>query len=185
MAAYQLTLRNDKTRLYDRFALFLLLFQLVPAGWIVSSGAFVVPVKTAAVAAILLTLAAMAAYLGWLLTAAKQILFYLAILVAVPCWWLAGNGWAGPAIAVLALLYYLARKKPVVEVSQAGVRYPSLANRHFSWQQIANIVLKDGLLTIDLQNNQLIQQPLDENNPAPNEADFNEFCRQQLSQPQS
>ena len=185
MAAYQLTLRNDKTRLYDRFALFLLLFQFVPAGWVLSSEAYVVPVKIAAFAVILLTLAATAAYLGWLQAAAKHILFSLAIVVAVPCWWLAGNNWAGPAILVLALLYFLARKKPIVQVSQAGVRYPSFANRHFSWQDIANIVLKDGLLTIDLQNNQLIQQPLDENNPAPNEADFNEFCRKQLAQPHS
>ena len=47
--------------------------------------------------------------------------------------------------------------------------------------EINNIVLKDGLLTIDLKNNKLIQKEVNDEVLPSDEHDFNEFCRQRLS----
>jgi hypothetical protein len=53
--------------------------------------------------------------------------------------------------------------------------------KKFSWNDLANVVLKDNLLTVDFKNNKLIQKELDEGVSIQTEQEFNEFCRAQLS----
>jgi hypothetical protein len=45
---------------------------------------------------------------------------------------------------------------------------------------LTNIVLKDGLLTIDMENNTLFQLEVDTDHNYPDEKGFNEFCNQLL-----
>ncbi len=85
--------------------------------------------------------------------------------------------------AITILLYVLFKpvmKKKVVRISDTGIIYPSFPEKKISWQQISNLLLKDGLLTIDLKSNKLIQQYTEETGT--DEKIFNEFCRQQLNQ---
>jgi len=65
-------------------------------------------------------------------------------------------------------------------VDRESIVYPSFPKRIILWNELQNIVLKDGILTIDFRNNKLIQQDLDEEVTV-NEKEFNEFCKQQLS----
>ena len=57
----------------------------------------------------------------------------------------------------------------------------SVPKKHIEWSQLNNIILKDGLLTIDFKNNKFIQQFIDDTNTALNEQEFNDFCGQQLN----
>jgi hypothetical protein len=86
----------------------------------------------------------------------------------------------GAATIVFQLLYLYSIRKFEVKVESKSIMYPSFPKREINWNELQNIVLKDGILTIDFRNNKLIQQELEENHVL-NEKEFNEFCRQQLN----
>lgn len=62
-----------------------------------------------------------------------------------------------------------------------GIVINSLPKKNYSWQDVSNVVLKDGILTIDLKNNKLIQKEIESSGTAAEEAEFNEFCRGRLN----
>jgi hypothetical protein len=79
---------------------------------------------------------------------------------------------------MLFYLYNLSKRK--LKVSFANqIIYPSFPTRIIQWNELNNVILKDGLLTIDFKNNKIIQQLIKHSN-AINEKEFNEFCKQQL-----
>ncbi len=51
----------------------------------------------------------------------------------------------------------------------------------FSWAQMENVILKDNLLTIDFKTNKIIQVEIVETARMVDEAEFNLFCKEQLS----
>lgn len=78
------------------------------------------------------------------------------------------------------LLYFYSIRKFDVIVSKENIIYPSFPRKTIEWKELQNMVLKDGLLTIDFRNNKLLQQET-EGDDTINEKEFNEFCREQLS----
>jgi hypothetical protein len=110
----------------------------------------------------------------------KELRFLITMIVAAITWTLAGYWWATILSIVLVFLYDRSRQPLAVTIDAGGVKYPSFPIKHLSWAELSNVVLRDGILTIDFRNNHIIQQELDENMDAPNATDFNEFCRQQL-----
>jgi len=89
--------------------------------------------------------------------------------------------WAAAAMALVLLLYLFAIQVPVLHISANGIKLSILGKRFLKWEQLHNLVLKDGLVTIDLKNNKLIQQYLDERSMPVNEKEFNDFCKKQLN----
>ncbi len=88
----------------------------------------------------------------------------------------------------IPFLYFLAvvAEKQVkfpkeVAFDKTGILINSLPKKTFPWVQVQNVVLKDGILTIDLKNNQLIQKAIASGSSAAEEQDFNEFCRSMLT----
>ena len=51
----------------------------------------------------------------------------------------------------------------------------------FPWAEMQNVILKDNLLTIDFKTNKIIQVEIVESARAVDEAEFNRFCKEQLS----
>ncbi len=102
---------------------------------------------------------------------------------------MAAIGWAiisGPSW--MTILYFLA------VVSEKQVKFPqeiafdsegavvnSLPKKNYPWAEISNVVLKDGILTLDLKNNKLIQKPIESHTSAKEEQEFNEFCHLKLN----
>ena len=102
---------------------------------------------------------------------------------------MAAIGWAiisGPSW--MTILYFLA------VVSEKQVKFPqeiafdsegavvnSLPKKKYAWAQISNVILKDGILTLDLKNNKLIQKPIESDTSAKEEQEFNEFCLSKLN----
>lgn len=86
------------------------------------------------------------------------------------------------AFAAILMVYgYLVRFlniNPVIQVTKEGIRIKKLfSSSTYQWNEFSNIILKDDLLTLDFKNNKLIQVSIDENEPAVDEKEFNEFCR--------
>ena len=96
-------------------------------------------------------------------------------------WLYIGYWWVSLILVVLALLYYIARQTLQVDIDTEGIHYPSFPERTFTWKELNNTILKNGLLTIDFRNNKLIQQLIDEKETNINEQEFNDFCNKQLN----
>ena len=85
------------------------------------------------------------------------------------------------ATIVLELLSFYSLRKLIIIFSKDSIFYPSFPPRRISWNKLNNALLKDGLLTIDFKNNKLMQQFIDEKSTMINEKEFNDFCKQQLN----
>ncbi len=68
-----------------------------------------------------------------------------------------------------------------VAFDETGVVINSFPKKYYTWDQIQNVVLKDGILTIDFKNNKLIQKSIESDSSAAEEQEFNEFCKGRLN----
>jgi hypothetical protein len=57
----------------------------------------------------------------------------------------------------------------------------SFPKKRYSWDAFENIVLKDGLLTLDYKNNTLFQKQIESAVSKEDEAAFNVFCQERLN----
>jgi hypothetical protein len=57
----------------------------------------------------------------------------------------------------------------------------SFPKKRYDWSDLTNVVLKDGILTIDFKNNKLVQKEIQSGSNARDEQEFNEFCRNMLA----
>lgn len=85
--------------------------------------------------------------------------------------------WAAVIIFFLFLFQDISRRRLTVLVYEDRIIYPSFPKRTILWDELTNVMLRDGILTIDLKNNKVFQNEID--SPA-SEIDFNEFCIAQL-----
>ena len=96
-------------------------------------------------------------------------------------WILLEYYWIAGVHLIFSILSALAVKKPGVIFYTDMITIFSILERKIMWNQLNNVVLKDGLLTLDFKNNKIIQQIIEETAQPVNEKEFNEFCRQQLN----
>jgi hypothetical protein len=61
-----------------------------------------------------------------------------------------------------------------------GVTINTFSKQYYPWSLINNVVLKDGLLTIDYKDNKLFQKEIEEKISPVLESEFNEFCRSKM-----
>lgn len=53
--------------------------------------------------------------------------------------------------------------------------------KEVNWDEVNNVILKDGLLTIDFKNNKLFQHIILNSDEDISEKEFNDFCEEQLN----
>lgn len=83
--------------------------------------------------------------------------------------------------AVFLFVNFIQKKNTSMLITDAGVHLNRIFKTSiYSWTDIDNLILKDGLLTLDFKSNRLLQveivligKPVDEN-------EFNRFCNEQL-----
>jgi hypothetical protein len=89
-------------------------------------------------------------------------------------YWLAGLN------VVFYLLYIYATRKFEVIILRDKIIFPSFSKRNIPWTELQNIIMKDGILTIDFKNNSILQNEV-EGDDYFKEKEFNAFCREQLN----
>jgi len=67
-----------------------------------------------------------------------------------------------------------------VLINPDKINYTSFPVRAIQWNELNNVILKDGILTIDFRNNKIVQAEIDDVSNTINEKEFNDFCSQQL-----
>jgi len=101
----------------------------------------------------------------------------LSFSVAIIAWIILQFYWAAVIIFILFLFEDISRRKLTVLVFEDRIVYPSFPKRIIEWKELNNMILKDGLLTIDLKSDKLFQNEI--LSPT-SEIDFNEFCEVQI-----
>ncbi|HLY70862.1 MAG TPA: hypothetical protein VKR53_14115 [Puia sp.] len=91
--------------------------------------------------------------------------------------------WLCVIFFLLAFLEYQAKYPLEIGFSNKIIVVNSLFRKKFEWSDFTNIVLKDGLLTMDFKNNRLVQkQTIDDDvDDGADEDEFNDYCRNQLT----
>ena len=86
----------------------------------------------------------------------------------------------GTLLCYAFLLRFLQKKPEVIITNDNVVIKKVFGDEVFVWSQFNNIILKDGLLTLDFVDNKLLQLIVDEDETKVEESLFNSFCREQL-----
>lgn len=97
-----------------------------------------------------------------------------------------GISWIGAgvySIGIIALfltfLFSIATADTIIQIGDKIIIKTGLIKRTYSWMELDQVILKDGLLTIDFKTNQLLQHPVGQD-AAIDELAFNTFCRENL-----
>jgi hypothetical protein len=178
-ADYVITLKNDKSVLYNRMGI---LFILVNILYFIFLAFYTSEKKiqtgSLAIAVLLVPLLLLHQYFK---RANSRFGLHPYSFLIILGWINAGVYWMVAIVIILDLLHTAATMKKLVLISESSIIFPSFPSKKIQWSALNNLILKDGLLTIDFKNNRIIQQLTDETSGAVNEKEFNDFCRQQLN----
>jgi hypothetical protein len=118
----------------------------------------------------------------WLARKKKQPRYRVLLLIAAVGWLaMPYMPWLGALFFLLAFLEYQARHPLEIGFSPDRIVLNTLFRRRFGWSAFNNVMLKDGLLTLDFKNNRLLQKEVDEEEEGEaDEDEFNAYCRDML-----
>ena len=91
--------------------------------------------------------------------------------------------WLSFVFIILALLEYQAKYAIEIGFTDHEIRFNTFIKRRYSWSDFTNIILKDGIITLDFANNKILQREIedDEEEDDADEEEFNGYCREQLN----
>ena len=183
---YIIVLKKKSFELIDNVSKLMLLLAI--AAFVFDSYATLMMHNTkleASSAYLLLTISAL--IIGWWIFCANQqkrgLIPYYRFALMFSAW-----GWfVVPSGQLIALIYIVAcfLEKPVkvpaeIAFNSEEIVFNSFPKKSYGWSVISNVILKDGLITIDLKDNTLIQKEVDEPVSKEIENEFNAFCKEQL-----
>jgi hypothetical protein len=118
----------------------------------------------------------------WLARKKKQPRYRLLLLIAAVGWLaMPYIPWLGALFFLLAFLEYQARHPLEIGFSPDRIVLNTLFRKRFNWSAFNNVMLKDGLLTLDFKSDRLLQKEVDEEEEGEaDEEEFNDYCRNML-----
>ena len=105
--------------------------------------------------------------------------YRFALMWSAMCFFIVLNSWMGIAFLVLAILERQVKFKQEIGFDEEGLTLNSFPKKTYKWHEVNNVILKDGIITIDLYNNKIIQKELEDEADGL-EGEFNDFCRSHL-----
>lgn len=177
MKQFELVLKNEKEESYKRISIFLLILNLVGILFITYLKDFKswAPVIIAAVAVF-------AAFISFYFRNKNEKAILTGVFLLLSVGWIIAGYWIIGVLNILFMILHIAAlQKPIVTINERQVIYPSFPKKKIDWQNLSNLIIKDGLLTIDFKNNRIIQQQIADISSTIDEKEFNDFCRQQLN----
>lgn len=112
----------------------------------------------------------------------KKIFYSRALLIAALVWMkMPYFQFLSIVLIILALLEYQAKYAIEVGFSENHILLNNFFKKKIYWPELQQVVLKDGLLTLDFRNNKVWQKEVeDEDDFDAEEDEFNEWCRNQI-----
>lgn len=115
-------------------------------------------------------------------TSDKEIYHSKALLIAGLVWTrMPYFEWLVVVFAGLAILEYQAKMAPEIGFSEDGIVFNRLFRKKHRWDELENVIIKDGLLTIDFKNNRLFQKEISAGMNEAGEPEFNQWCAERLT----
>ena len=117
----------------------------------------------------------------------RGIAYYrLALLAAAVGWFIqpVSNYWLGGLYVIAALLERQVKFPQEIGVDEDGITFNTLPQKEYEWKEINNLLLKEGILTVDYKNNKLFQQEIESEVSSSLEKEFNRYCREMLAEDQ-
>ena len=178
MQKFELVLKNEKAKFYQRLGLFIILILTMLYAWF---GFFTnLPFPKGRTIGFLSAIG-IALLLGLYFRNTKYRFGLLPLFFLLIAGWILREQYLFAGITLFfQILHELSSRKKEVIFSETQIVYPSFPLKRINWEKLNNSLLKDGLLTLDFKNNKFIQQTVDESKTIVNEKEFNEFCQQQL-----
>ena len=112
----------------------------------------------------------------------KRVRYRWALFIAALVWMkMPYFEWLFFAFILLGILEPQAKYDIEIGFGDKDIVINSLPKRRYFWSDLNNVVLKDGLLTMDFVNNKILQrETLDDEEDDTEEDEFNLFCANQL-----
>ena len=109
----------------------------------------------------------------------KNILsFNVAFILCGIVWIFLGMIFPGILLILFSVFGFYTNKDFKLEILKDEIVYPTFPKKHYQWNEVEQIILKDNILTIDLKNNKLMQfSLLEKENKGIDENVFNDFCK--------
>lgn len=183
MKKYSFILKNEKTRNYRLISQLLVLFNLLGFVYLLINS----EIRIVKNILILVTILITAVYtfftvMEWISGKPLPDFWHRSIFgICAFVWMKEGFWWLSLMLLLFILLDFLAHKKLVVHVTNKTIVVPYILQKDVAWEEVNNVILKDGLLTIDFKNNKLFQHIILNSDEDISEKEFNEFCKEQLN----
>lgn len=184
---YTLILKNDKSKNYRLIGQWLVLFNLLGFTILLINNEAVISKNLWLFISLVVTAAyTFFAVAAWISAKPLPDFWHRSIFGYCAIAWLYEGYWGFSLLLMLMLLLdVLAHKKMLVKISDKKITVPSFTSQCIAWNELNNVILKDGVLTIDFKNNRLFQYPVLNSDRDVDETAFNDFCRARLSQVQA
>ena len=177
---YVVTLKNQQTRAIDLFGFILSFVSVIFFGQEMMKSSEIGLAYAIGSVAILIVL-------GYNLYQSqkngRKVYYSRALLIAALVWMkMPSLQWLFFVFVVLALLEYQAKYAVEIGFGETHILMNTLIKKRYVWKDFNNIVLKDGILTLDFANNKVVQKEVeDDKDDDAEEDEFNEFCAQRLN----
>jgi len=106
------------------------------------------------------------------------------ILLLVALYWFVTGSTVGNIIGVIliiaAIFEQLLKRKPAIIINSTGVTIKGAFTTALPWAELSNVIIKDGLVTIDAKNNKIWQKEAAEDLSADDEQVINGYCNSHL-----
>jgi len=178
---FELLLKNEKVKSYDRITLFIILINLAIFVLLaLQSAEQRIRITSITGSLLIVTLLIIHFIVKNTKTRSTSLYSFISVLSAAITWMIIGKWWAALLCFALSALYQISRKPLQVLINPDKINYTSFPVRAIQWNELNNVILKDGILTIDFRNNKIVQAEIDDVSNTINEKEFNDFCSQQL-----
>ena len=97
-------------------------------------------------------------------------------------WFLLPNALIIAGLFLIGALFERQVKFPYeIAFDPQGIVINTFPKKHYPWMAIQNAIIKDDVITIDFQNNKIIQKDINEPVSVNITNEFNEFCKEQIN----
>jgi hypothetical protein len=180
MEKFEFELKNEKLLFYHRFIYFLIGLNLAVFAWF-SLNANTEFVRMTSLFGAGVAFASYVFNFLFIKRGSSRLLYFGGAGI-IGAWLVLGYWWIAALVLLLFIAYSFARRRLIVHFFATGINYPSVPRRTVNWDALNNVILKDGLLTIDFKSNKILQGEIvifgDQEQVE--EQIFNNFCRDHL-----
>jgi hypothetical protein len=176
MKQFELLLKNEKKKSYQRITWLIIVSNIAILILLSIKGIF----SKGEVIAIVIMIG-LAVFIPFYVKSKDVKIETSIIFIILMTVWISTGYWWVAIINFVFEIFQIAALRNLIYVTDKTIIVPYVMEKTVDWNEVNNVILKDGLLTIDFKNNKLFQQLILNSDEDINEKEFNDFCRQQLN----